>query len=451
MRGATTSTPFFASTRAVARLCGAEGHLLDAAGEEPHRGPLGALRPASPRAAARDPPAAAASGSSGSHAGQRPGQEPEEARGAHQALEPAHLVEAKARRPRARAAAGAAAAARSSPTGRGGAAGRRGAGARCRRARPRSAARRARRTGTPSRRRGSRGRGRGARRCESVRPMRPSARDLMRKMRPRGESISVPSSGEGRAVGEAEAAVHAAVDALDALAVEGQRTRRRVGASRWRAPWRLDAAHEAPGVQDARGIQLGLEPLHDPMRGRRADPTPARAPSPRAAPTPAARGRPQPAPARASRPGGRHRYSRRRRRCRRPGSAVTMPTPACAVNAPRSPCRRATSPPSIDELRHLAWAARPTSSPRSFSGTRAGAARRRPARRVALVAVEHARLHAGAVGEDAGQLGALPRDLLGDAVEAHRGARRRRARRARARAARPRRRGRSRTGSGRRP
>ena len=56
--------------------------------------------------------------------------------------------------------------------------------------------------------------------AESVRPMRPSAMDLMRKIRPRGESISVPRLGEGRAVRQAEAAVHAAVDALDVVPVQ---------------------------------------------------------------------------------------------------------------------------------------------------------------------------------------------------------------------------------------
>ena len=79
-RGTTTSAPFLASTRAVARLCAAEGHLLDAAGEKPTVARFGAAAGGH----------AAGSGARSAAGGivrqerlprrQRPGQEPQQSR-----------------------------------------------------------------------------------------------------------------------------------------------------------------------------------------------------------------------------------------------------------------------------------------------------------------------------------------------------------------------------------
>src|SRR5262249_56025068 len=99
--------------------------------------------------------------------------------------------------------------------------------------------------------------------------MRPSASDFTRKMRPRGESISVPSSEN-----------------------VGQYARQSPQCTHWftpstESPWRFrtpagagvevwvdvvirgssDSRDEAAGVQDVAGVELRLDPLHDPARG----------------------------------------------------------------------------------------------------------------------------------------------------------------------------------------
>src|SRR5206468_886222 len=104
---------------------------------------------------------------------------------------------------------------------------------------------------------------------ESLSDMRPSASDLIVKMRPRGESISVPSSEK-----------------------VGQYARQSPQWTHWltpstESPWRFntpagagadvwvgvltrassDPGDEAPGVQDVAGIELRLDPLHDAPGG----------------------------------------------------------------------------------------------------------------------------------------------------------------------------------------
>src|SRR5688500_9297141 len=89
---------------------------------------------------------------------------------------------------------------------------------------------------------------------ESVSPMRPSARDLMRKMRPRGESISVPSSEKvGHEARHRPQCTHELTPSTDRpCSASG-------GGGTTAGTWLTsDACHEAAGVEDVAGIQLLL-------------------------------------------------------------------------------------------------------------------------------------------------------------------------------------------------
>ena len=129
--GATTSQPFFASTRAVARLWAPKT--------------TDCTQPVSSATRARRGPSAGVSVGSGDALGsrrdrrqerfprrQRSGQEPDETGAPDESLQTARLVEPRRRRGERPAAAGGPAAARNSASGRAGASARRAAGARSR-------------------------------------------------------------------------------------------------------------------------------------------------------------------------------------------------------------------------------------------------------------------------------------------------------------------------------
>ena len=97
VRGATTSTPFFASTRAVARLCGPKATCWMQPVRSPtvpRLAPWAGVTSGSGARSARD----GIVGSSGSHAGSGAGRRRMRPEARAQALEPAHLIEAQARR-----------------------------------------------------------------------------------------------------------------------------------------------------------------------------------------------------------------------------------------------------------------------------------------------------------------------------------------------------------------
>ena len=214
--------------------------------------------------------------------------------------------------------------------------------------------------------------------------MRPSASDLIRKMRPRGESISVPELGERRAVGEAQAAVHALVHALDALAVQRERRgRRRARSSRGPCAIAQIPATKRPGFSMSRGSSCALSRcmIRAGRARRRPRPAPAsftasgahssmawpprgvrdRAPVGRAPPPTAVDRRRRPR----ARAGRRCRRRRARStRCAQASAGAAAARPAPSPRPPGSAARRSSSPPAMSSNASRAASA-PSRAPRS--------------------------------------------------------------------------------------
>src|SRR5512134_2541614 len=94
--------------------------------------------------------------------------------------------------------------------------------------------------------------------------MRPSASDLISRMRPRGESISVPSSEK---VGQYGRQSPQCTQRSTPSTLSPWRASGTGGLASVTCAIASDASHEPPRVEDAAGIEALLDALHEAERG----------------------------------------------------------------------------------------------------------------------------------------------------------------------------------------
>src|SRR5262245_24308207 len=104
--------------------------------------------------------------------------------------------------------------------------------------------------------------------------IRPSASDLIMKIRPRGESISVPrSENVGQYARQRPQCTHwftpSTVSPCRASDGVPDVIRSPLNLD---VPWPSNISHETAGIEDVARVELALDPLHDPSRGARVVP-----------------------------------------------------------------------------------------------------------------------------------------------------------------------------------